>query len=217
MRRAIRTATTPGASHPLEASVRRGWRESSKRSSASVGAGAPFRGKGIAGSRPSGRSLSGNAIVARVARLGAGAPLSLGASTSDELLGTAEIRTPAFLRSARARGIVRSWRRPRCRRGAVLSVLPRDCASQGRRPHGPLPRALAYAARGVHRTASRCCVSSRASALTTATRAPAIRDEGAVSPPSAPRPLPVLRSGSGELVAPSRSKGQPVSKARDER
>jgi hypothetical protein len=65
---------------PLEASVRRGWRESSKRSSASVGADAPFRGKGIAGSRPSGRSLFGNAIVARVARLGAGAPLSLGES-----------------------------------------------------------------------------------------------------------------------------------------
>ena len=52
--------------------------KSSKRSSASVGAGAPFRGKGIAGSRPSGRSLFDNAIVARVARLGAGAPLSLG-------------------------------------------------------------------------------------------------------------------------------------------
>ena len=33
---------------PLEASVRCGWRESSKRSSASVGADAPFRGKGIA-------------------------------------------------------------------------------------------------------------------------------------------------------------------------
>ena len=126
---------------PLEASVRRRWRESSKRSSASVRAGVPFRGKGIAGSRPSGRSLfgwpsgkriewslfqgrwdevpengpilkvpgpvdipisavaiirypaeqltrqtsglvfptaTGNAIVARVARLGAGAPLSLG-------------------------------------------------------------------------------------------------------------------------------------------
>ena len=40
----------------------------------------------------------------------------LGASTSDELLGAAEIRTPAFRRSARARGIVRPWRRPRCRR-----------------------------------------------------------------------------------------------------
>ena len=34
------------------------------------------RGKGIAGSRPSGRSLSGNAIVAPGAQLGAGAPLS---------------------------------------------------------------------------------------------------------------------------------------------
>ncbi len=37
-----------------------------------------LRGKGIAGSRPSGRSLSGNAIGARVARFGAGALLSLG-------------------------------------------------------------------------------------------------------------------------------------------
>jgi hypothetical protein len=34
---------------PLEASVRGGWRESSKRSSASVGADAPFRGKAQAG------------------------------------------------------------------------------------------------------------------------------------------------------------------------
>ena len=41
-----------------------------------------------------------------VRRLHAGL-LLLGASTSDELLGTAEIRTPAFRRSARARGIVR--------------------------------------------------------------------------------------------------------------
>ena len=41
-------ARVPGARDPLEASVRRGWRESSKRSSASVGADAPFRGKGIA-------------------------------------------------------------------------------------------------------------------------------------------------------------------------
>ena len=40
------------------------------------------RGKGIAGSRPSGRSLSGNAIVARVAQLGAGAPLSFGGEKS---------------------------------------------------------------------------------------------------------------------------------------
>ena len=35
--------------NPLEATVRRGCRESSKRSSASVGAGAPFRGKAQAG------------------------------------------------------------------------------------------------------------------------------------------------------------------------
>jgi hypothetical protein len=74
--------TAPDERDPLEASVGRGWRESSKRSSASVGAGAPFRGKGIAGSRPSGRSLSINAIVARVARLGAGAPPSLGDRSS---------------------------------------------------------------------------------------------------------------------------------------
>jgi hypothetical protein len=42
-----------------------------------------FVGKGVAGSRPPGRSLSGNAIVARVARLGAGAPLSLGEGESE--------------------------------------------------------------------------------------------------------------------------------------
>ena len=40
------------------------------------------RGKGIVGSRPSGRSLSGNAIVARVARFGTAALLSLGDSDS---------------------------------------------------------------------------------------------------------------------------------------
>ncbi len=40
------------------------------------------RGKGIAGSRPPGRSLSGNAIAARAAQFGAGALLSLGESSS---------------------------------------------------------------------------------------------------------------------------------------
>jgi hypothetical protein len=56
-----------------------------KASAGVVEAGARMRGKGIAGSRPSGRSLSGNAIVARVARLGAGAPLSLGdCKTADQ-------------------------------------------------------------------------------------------------------------------------------------
>ena len=52
--------------------------------------------------------------------------LLLGATTSDGLIGAAEIRTPAFRRSARARGIVRSWRRPRCRQGGVRRVLPRE-------------------------------------------------------------------------------------------
>ena len=41
-------ARVPDDRDPFEASVRRGWREPSKRSSASVGADAPFRGKGIA-------------------------------------------------------------------------------------------------------------------------------------------------------------------------
>ena len=85
-----------------------GWRESSKRSSAPAGAGAPFRGKDIVGSRPTGRLLSGNAIVARGARLGGGARLSLGDSASDRLSGAAEIRTPAFRRSTRARVRVRA-------------------------------------------------------------------------------------------------------------
>jgi hypothetical protein len=41
-------ARVPDDRGPLEASVQRRWRESSKRSSASVPVGAPFRGKGIA-------------------------------------------------------------------------------------------------------------------------------------------------------------------------
>jgi hypothetical protein len=45
------------------------------------------RGKGIAGSRRSGRSLSGNAIVARVARFGGGAPVSLREARGSELAG----------------------------------------------------------------------------------------------------------------------------------
>ena len=71
-------------------------------------------------------TATGNAIVARVARLGAGAPLSLGASTSDELLGTPEIRTPAFRRSARARGIVRPVAATSVPAGGVVRVLPRE-------------------------------------------------------------------------------------------
>ena len=72
-----------------------------------------------------------------------------------------KIRTPAFRRSARALGIVRPVAATTSvPAGGVRRVLPRDCASQGRRPHGPDRRALVYAARGVRRTASRCCVSS---------------------------------------------------------
>ena len=53
---------------PLEASVRGGWRESSKRSSASVGAGGPFRGKPRVPCRAGGRLLS------RLHRRGVAAP-----------------------------------------------------------------------------------------------------------------------------------------------
>ena len=75
------------------------------------------------------------AVVRRVLAARSG----LGASTSDELLGTAEIRTPAFRRSARARAIVRPVAATSVPAGGVRRVLPRDCASQGRRPHGPRP------------------------------------------------------------------------------
>ena len=51
----------------------------------------------------------------------------------------------------------RSSRPPRVSR---QRVLPRDCASQGRRPHGPRPARSRLCSRGVRRTASRCCVSS---------------------------------------------------------
>ena len=67
------------------------------------------------------------------------ARLDLGESESDELLGTAEIRTPAFRRSPRARGIVRPVAATSVPAGGVVRVLPRDCASRGRRPHGPGP------------------------------------------------------------------------------
>ena len=48
------------------------------------------RGKGIAGSRPSGRSLSGNAIVAPGAQLGAGAPLSWAIATARQVCWAAD-------------------------------------------------------------------------------------------------------------------------------
>ena len=53
----------------------------------------------------------------------------LGDSASDELLGTAEIRTPAFRRSARARGIVRPVAATSVPAGGVLRALPRESTS----------------------------------------------------------------------------------------
>jgi hypothetical protein len=47
-------------------------------------------------------------------------------SASDELLGAAEIRTPAFRRSARARGIVRPVVATSVPAGGVVRVLPRE-------------------------------------------------------------------------------------------
>ena len=167
--RCARSAKRDAASRRSSVSSRRLWGAHSSVVAGGHGHGGSARlsepcGKGIAGSRPSGRSLSGNAIVARVARLGAGAPLSLGASTSNELLGAAEIRTPAFRRSARARGIVRPWRRPRCRRVGLCVCF--HAIAQARVVGLTVPdrRALAYATRGVRRTASRFRVSSGAAA-----------------------------------------------------
>ena len=53
----------------------------------------------MAGSWPSGRSLSGNAIVARVARFGAGVLLSLGEGTSEQRVKSGQVRTLAFWES----------------------------------------------------------------------------------------------------------------------
>jgi hypothetical protein len=90
---------------------------------------------GRAGARQRGRLAAGGRPL-RACRRGRIGRLLLGDSASDELLGTAEIRTPAFRRSARARGIARPWRRPRCRSGGVVRVLPRDCGSRVRKLAG---------------------------------------------------------------------------------
>jgi len=94
--------------------------------------------------------------------------LVLGDSGSDELLGAAEIRTPAFRRSARARVIVR----PLAATSVPAGWGPGACfhaIAQARVVGLTVPdrRALAYAARGVRRTASRCCVSSLATPRST--------------------------------------------------
>jgi hypothetical protein len=54
---------------PLEASVRRGWGESAKRSSASVGADAPFRGIGVVPPRRVWRLLLGDSSSAGLVAL----------------------------------------------------------------------------------------------------------------------------------------------------
>ena len=68
-------------------------------------------------------------------RPGGGAPLLvLGGGASDELLDTAEIRTPALRRSARARGIVLPVAATSVPAGGVVRVLPRDSATLERSP-----------------------------------------------------------------------------------
>jgi len=64
----------------------------------------------------------------------------------------------------------RSSRPPRVSR---QRVLPRDCASQGRRPHGARPPRSCLCSRGVRRTASRCCVPSIREEIRGLDRAPA--------------------------------------------
>jgi hypothetical protein len=59
---------------------------------------------------------------------GDGWRLLLGDSASDELLGTAEIRTPAFRRSARLRGTVRPVAATSMPAGGVVRMLPRGRA-----------------------------------------------------------------------------------------
>ena len=75
------------------------------------------RGKGIAGSRPSGRSLSGNAIVALVARFGAAALLSSGDRSSARSGGRRRSSPP--------------WDQHRCpaRTTASIRALAREVAS----------------------------------------------------------------------------------------
>jgi hypothetical protein len=86
------------------------------------------RGKGIAGSRPSGRSLSGNAIVARVARFGAGALLSLGDSDSPP-----EFAGPSS-RSKHAHVVHRYGRRPKVGGSSILGLLLVLAERSSRRP-----------------------------------------------------------------------------------
>ena len=69
------------------------------------------------------------AVVARSVR----ARLDVGVSTSDEPLGAAEIRTPAFRRSARAPGMVRPVAATSVPASGVVRVLPRESTRGGRR------------------------------------------------------------------------------------
>ena len=67
-------------------------------------------------------------------RLSGSRRLLLGDSARDELLGAAEIRTPAFRRSARARGIVRPVAATSVPADGVVRVLPRVSESQPGEP-----------------------------------------------------------------------------------
>jgi hypothetical protein len=62
-----------------------------------------WRGIGIVGSRPTGRLLSGNAIVARGARFGGGARLSLG-ELSSATSGSLTVALPAAASELRGTG-----------------------------------------------------------------------------------------------------------------
>jgi hypothetical protein len=102
-----------GSEHLLQAA------EMTKASAGAVEAGVRMRGVAIA--RPEhARERKYSCGAQSVARS------DVGDSASDELLGTAEIRTPAFRRSARVRGIVRPVAATSVPAGGVLRVLPRE-------------------------------------------------------------------------------------------
>ena len=86
----------------------------------------------------------------------------LGASTSDELLGAAEIRTPAFGEALAHEGSCAPWRRSRCRRARFGASFHAIAQARVVGLTVPRPPRSWLCSRGVRRTASRCCVSSRA-------------------------------------------------------
>jgi len=122
---------------PLEASVRRGWRESSKRSSASVGADAPFRGIAITPTRRGRTSARRRLRSPREPRRG-------DRVRHGAIVPAARLAPPHGRRHERANSEGRTspdaWflgeQERRARRSSRPSrvtrqrVLPRDCASQ---------------------------------------------------------------------------------------